>query len=273
MTDSLKGLMPRLNRVQSMDRAFGLLRFIAGSNVPGMTLTDLMKASGLPKATVARLVAELLAVGFVLRDAERRYHLGPFARELGIAAAAHFRLPDLCRPVTTQLADATGDMVYLKMRSGTDAICIEIATANKEREIAPSCKGGRVSLGVGAGGLALLSFMSEPERHSVLGGAGVALPASGGVMGSDVLAGRIERTRDAGFAENADDVVPGMSAIGVPVFDATGWPVLALSVATSTSRLTAARRQTLLSVLREHAERMQKLIRSHRVAAHDPLTH
>ncbi|SUA92771.1 Acetate operon repressor [Pandoraea pulmonicola] len=272
MPRATDGIQPRTTRIQSIERAAGLLRQIAASNLTGLRLVDLVRMSGLPKATVSRILSELSTFGFVVRDDAHRFHLGAFSRELGVAASAHFRLPDLCRPVVASLADLTGEAVYLKMKSGTEVICLDMATPAKRCDVGGAFKGCRVSLGVGAGGLALLSFLAEEERRGVLNKGRILLP-SGSVLYPDTLARRVEQTRATGFAESAGEVVPGMSALGFPIFDTGGRPVVAMSVAVPTSKLTAAHRRFVLERLREHAGRVQTVIRHHRVMAHDPLSY
>lgn len=246
-------------RVQSLGRAIALLRLVAACGPEGPRLSELVMASGLPKPTVARLMADLLAAGLVMRSAQRRFQLGPLTYELGLASASNFRLRSLCRPALLALAEATGETVYLKVRSGADVTCLDLATASRQRKARTSWRGSRAPLGTGACGLALLSFLPLPERERVPGHA--------------AMLERIERTRRTGHALSVDDVFAGMSAVGLPVFDAVGQPIVAISVSMPTSALNAGARERALDALHAQEPGLRQLLRRHGVLAADPRTH
>src|SRR6195952_4593451 len=70
--------------VQSLQRAFDLLDDLADAGGRA-TLSELTAASGLPAATIHRLLATLVELGHVRRESGRRYALGPRLRRLGEA--------------------------------------------------------------------------------------------------------------------------------------------------------------------------------------------
>src|SRR4051794_41962504 len=71
--------------VQSLTRALDLLDHLADAGGRA-TLSELAAASGLPAASVHRLLATLVAQGHVRREAGRRYALGPRLVRLGDVA-------------------------------------------------------------------------------------------------------------------------------------------------------------------------------------------
>jgi IclR family transcriptional regulator, acetate operon repressor len=68
--------------VQSVERTLDLLEFLARS--PGwMGISELSSVTGLPVGTVHRLLATLVARGYVVRNSHlRRYTLGPTLHKL-----------------------------------------------------------------------------------------------------------------------------------------------------------------------------------------------
>ena len=88
---------------------------------------------------------------------------------------------------------------------------------------------------MGAGSLALLAFQSDRcDDRLIRSGARARRAYSG--FGSERLTQLVEETRRLGYAFNDQMIVPGMSAIGVPVLGKDGIAVAALSVAAITSR-------------------------------------
>ena len=82
-----------------------------------MTLTDLVEATGLARATAHRLAAALEVHGFVGRDGDGRFQLGPRLSQPG--------LPTVARPALEALRDATGESVQLYVRRGDQRLCVE----------------------------------------------------------------------------------------------------------------------------------------------------
>lgn len=235
-------------------------------NASGMRLSDLVGVSGLPKPTVARLMAELLAGGLVMRDAQRRFQLGPLTHELGVISLLNFRLQELCRPSLAALSEATGETTYLKVRSGADVFCLDLAIAARKRKARTSWRGSRAALGTGACGLALLSFMPEAERTRVIRLNALHAPA-GAAAYVHTLSNSIEQTRLAGYALSSDDVYAGMSAIGIPILDGAGRPIVALSVSLPTAELNPRSRDRALAALADQEGLLRRTLRQSGVVA------
>jgi DNA-binding IclR family transcriptional regulator len=190
-----------------------------------------------------------VASGLLVQGAGRQYQLGQFAYELGLVAGAHFQLRERCAPSLERIAEETGDTVFLVMRSGFDAFCLDRKTGSFPVKVFTLEVGNRQPLGVGAGGLALLSFLSEAERQAALAHNEAILPGYNGLT-SELLADLVQRTRDCGHALMVNHAIAGVTGVGMPVLDRIGRPLVAISVTTVSDRMTAQRQQAALSILR-----------------------
>jgi DNA-binding IclR family transcriptional regulator len=149
---------------QAIQRASLLVRLIASRGRSGLRLAELVQHSGGTRPTVRRMLKCLMAEGMVMQDqASHRYFLGPLIFELGLAAAPHFNLRDICHPSVQRIADRTGDTVFLSVRSGYDSVCIDRAEgsfpikAHPGRRRAPAARrrrrrDGAVDAAAGRGG-------------------------------------------------------------------------------------------------------------------------
>ncbi|HUR76324.1 MAG TPA: IclR family transcriptional regulator [Acidimicrobiales bacterium] len=81
-----------------------------------LTLAELAPAAGLPRATAHRLAVALAAHGFVDRDSEGRFVLGPRLAGSDLVTAA--------APVVAALRDRTGESSQLYVRRGADRVCV-----------------------------------------------------------------------------------------------------------------------------------------------------
>lgn len=154
---------------QSIVRTAALLRILATHNKTGLRLKDICDLAGLEQPTAHRIITALNAVGFVARHPKtKKYHLGPLLQELYISAYQNFSIREALLPSLHRIASALGDTVYLTMRDGLDSVCIERVEGHFPIRTCTVDIGKHRPLGVGAGGIALISSFKATERELVL---------------------------------------------------------------------------------------------------------
>ncbi|MDB5963782.1 MAG: IclR family transcriptional regulator, partial [Polaromonas sp.] len=214
-----------------------------------MRLVDLSQQMGLERPTAHRLLKALTQEGMLVQSAgNRRYSLGPLLFELGISATHQFNLKDICQPVCMALAEQTGDTSFLFLRSGHDAVCISRIQGTYPIQTPSVPVGSRQPLGVSAGGLALLSALPVPEMEVVMAAVEPRLGAYGD-LGVDKLRELCALARSNGYALTGNHAVPGVRAVGLPIFDLSGNPIAAITVAATQARMNERRLMTILPML------------------------
>ncbi|MBS7810424.1 IclR family transcriptional regulator [Roseococcus pinisoli] len=154
---------------QSIHRTAALLREIAAARGGGASLSKLSAATGLVPSTVHRMLQALVDEELLAKDpATRTYRAGPLLYELGLAAAPRLDLRKICAPVLQRIAEATGDSVYLTVRSGDDALTLDRREGSFPIKALPQEIGNRRPLGVGAGALAVLAALPAPEGEALV---------------------------------------------------------------------------------------------------------
>ena len=217
-----------------------------------MRLSELALATGLHRASAYRILSALVHESLVEQDLARRYHLGAETWILGMAAAPRFNIRQLAAPALDRISEATGDTVFLSIRSAHDAICIDRREGSFPIRTLTLEIGSRRPLGVGAGSLALLAYLSDDEIERTIAANARGL-ARYSRFTPDVLRSLIDETRARGSSFNDGLVVSGMNAVGVAVFDHRGWPTASLSCAAISSRMEPDRRTSIVAVLVEEA--------------------
>lgn len=158
--------MPDRRRgTQSIERATDLLRIVAMGGRQGMRLKDIVSGSGLAEATVMRILQGLVASGMLVRrDRSARFALGPLIEELGLLTTSEVLAEQRqWRRLLRELADITGETLYLTRRSGMDTVCLDAVMGFQPVQSHPIDVGVRRPLGAGAAGLAMLAAMPESE--------------------------------------------------------------------------------------------------------------
>lgn len=194
--------MDRLSGVGVLDKAVALLRSVAERGP--IAAPELQVATGLPRATVHRLLAALADHGFVRRDPSGRFVAGLALIDLGRAASEAFPLRERALPALEALRERTGESVQLFVREGSEArrCVVSLQSPHGLRWIVP--EGAVLPLAVGSAGHVL----------------------SGDPVGRN------------GWVESVEEREPGVASVSAPVRDERGDVVAAVSVSGPVGRLT-----------------------------------
>ena len=178
-----------------------------------MTLTELVEATGLARATAHRLAAALEVHGFVGRDGDGRFQLGPRLSQPG--------LPTVARPALEALRDATGESVQLYVRRGDQRLCVEaLESPHGLRTIVPV--GAVLPLDVGSAGkvlredpASLKRGWAESVEERQKGVASVSAPVwdDGRLVAAVSVSGPVDRTTRGPGRRYAKAVVDAARAI------------------------------------------------------------
>lgn len=234
-----------------LERAVQLLKLLATAGKRGAPLTVLSASTGLANSTVHRLLDQLCRQGLVVQyDANKRYALGPLVFELGLAASLSFDPRERCAPLLRQLAEEVGDTVYLTVRSGSDAVCVDRHEGPSPIRVLTIEIGSRRPLGMGAGGLAILAYAPDVEQEDLIQQLcqREALPRGGS---EEEIRKAVRECRRNGFAFIRHRVNLGVSAIGVPLLDSLDRPIAAVSVAAIDARMRPGRIDALATILQQ----------------------
>ncbi|MCL4744241.1 MAG: IclR family transcriptional regulator [Burkholderiaceae bacterium] len=243
---------------QSIERAAQVLRVIASRNSTGLRLVDISRHAKLERPTAHRILKCLMAEGMVRQDSRtHRYFLGHLVFELGLAASSSFNLRDICRPALERLAEKTGDTVFLTIRSGYDAVCIDRKEGSFPIKALTLDVGTRRPLGVGAGGLALLMSLPEQAVDEIVSANALRLGAYNDLT-SRSLMNMINRCKELGYAVNDVHITPGASSVGLPIRSRFSEPFLAISIGAISSRMSAERQEEIASLIGLEVAQLEK---------------
>lgn len=244
------------NNDSTIGRAAHLLRMLAVAGGHGLGLSELSTYVGLPHPTVHRLLGQLIDEGLARRvETSRRYILGPMLFELGLAAAPHFEIRPHCRPYLLQLAESTGETVYLTIRSGDEAVCIDCCNSPTAGSRVLLVMGTRWPLGAGSGSVAMLARMPREERDHIVS---LSLPRLRGLykVGEGDFVAAIEEASHLGYAFLRNRVALGDSAIAAAL-TAEGRPVGSVTVVGPNHRMPHARVPEIALQLKQIVAQME----------------
>jgi DNA-binding IclR family transcriptional regulator len=181
--------------------------------------------------------------------AQHRYRLGRMAVEFGLSAH-HVRAQGArYRPMIDDLSQATGDTIYLLLRSGLDSICIDRVDAGSVEKRPSIQVGDRLPLGVGVGGMALLGALPLDEAERVIEANRLVYRRFVRTTGSSFRDHLMAVRRD-GHVIRRSPVTPGIVGFGMALPEPCGTPTMAISGATAAINFTEPRRTEMLMLMR-----------------------
>ncbi|MET0419990.1 MAG: helix-turn-helix domain-containing protein [Actinoplanes sp.] len=138
---------------------------------PELSLADISRTTGLPPATLYRLLRELTDHGAVQRTSAGRYAVGLRLWEIGRLAPTVSRLDEVAIPYLEDLYEATHGALHLAVPLGAEALYV--AAINGHRPVQPVLlAGARVPLESPGVGRVLLAYAAPEVLAEVLSGNG-----------------------------------------------------------------------------------------------------
>ncbi|MGW7270172.1 IclR family transcriptional regulator domain-containing protein [Streptomyces sp. NPDC054864] len=228
--------------VRPLERGLAVLRALAVTEQ--VRAGDLVRATGLARSTVDRVVATLARLGYV-REHGQELHLTPRLMELGNAYLAASGLSGEVAARTARLADDLDESVSLAVPDGDGVRFVTQAARRRAMSVAfhigdllPAERCAPGALFAAEWDEAAWAAWRARVAADPSGDAFPALPPGPAPLPPE-LAGRVERSRETGWALDDQLIEPGLIATAVPVRDAQGRARYALSAVSHTSRHTA----------------------------------
>lgn len=162
-----------VGRRSVLGRVFDILDCFSGPE-PDQSITSLCDQTGLPAATVHRLLATLVDWGAVERSGRGQYRLGMRLWRLGWGVPEARTVRDVARPHMVDLYAATGELVVLGSRDGDDLLLVDQIAGSAAGQALRA--GRRRPLGSCAAGLLYLAHMDLDELRSRLAESTLGLP-------------------------------------------------------------------------------------------------
>lgn len=242
---------------QSIDRTIGVLKQVVAHGSQGLTVAELVAACELERPTVHRIVQALERQGFLKRPAgSKRYVLGDYCRQMAAAFADRSDLRTVCEPVLRSVSEETGNSAFLIARLGYESICLARVVGSYPVQVLTVNVGSRNPLGVGAGGLAILSTLPANEQNECIRANAKRL-GSYGSLSESTLRALIRATQRRGHSVIGHYSAPGVIAVGAAMRNASGATLGAVTTSSIDSRMTRDDQQAAAASILKSIARVQ----------------
>jgi DNA-binding IclR family transcriptional regulator len=211
----------------ALARGLEILRaFRSGDDTLGNQ--DLIERTGLAKATISRLTATLVALGYLRYDAGLgRYSIGAATVSLGYSTLSSIPVVRISQPILRDLADETGVATALGTRDGLEMVYLANCRAPGPVSLRLSV-GSRLPIWRTAMGLAYLAGMDAAKRAQIEARLMAADPEA-----AELIRGRIAEACAGQAAQGYVGAYGGwysyINAVGVAFRPQDGAPLVALT--------------------------------------------
>jgi DNA-binding IclR family transcriptional regulator len=205
-------LTDQRQRVEAVERSLLLLKCFQARGET-LSLAMLAQRSGFYKSTILRLAASLEVMGFLVREPDGQFRLGPELRRLGALSKPPADLEAMVRPVLQGLSAVTQETASFYVRDRGERLCLYRVNSPRSTR----------------------HHLEEGVRHRLeTGAAGKILRAyQAGATGSQATA-----IRRRGWEVSYGERDPDLAAIAVPLLDSRDHLLGALTVSGLKSRFT-----------------------------------
>lgn len=220
--------------IQVLDRAVGLLDALSHYPEP-VPLKFLTADTGLHASTAFRILAALVAHGFVERTESGNYMLGTRLLQLGHRVRAGTDVRREARAVMEWLRDQIEESVNLTLREGDEVVYVERVTPARSIRV-EQVIGARAPLHVTAVGKLMLGEMDDAALAGYAARTGLERYTRNTLTDLGSLKTEARQDLARGYALDNEEAELGVGCIGVVIRDGGGNVVAGLSVSAPIER-------------------------------------
>jgi DNA-binding IclR family transcriptional regulator len=203
--------------IQSVKRATDIISLFSSSRT-SLGITQIAAALNLNKATAWGLVTTLEKQGFLQQDPDtQKYSVGPKLFELGMVYVGSLEINAKASRLVHGLASRTGFNARVGIWDG-DSVLITLLALPKAEDSLSHQIGPRVPAYCSGVGKALLANLEPDTLENYLRVTELARHTRATIVTAEKLLKDLEKTRERGYSISSEEMIPGIAALGAPIF-------------------------------------------------------
>lgn len=239
----------RTPSVPAVERALNLMESLAHSK-NGLSLSQFVESSNLPKSSIHCLLLTLERMGYLHRSAQTgRYMFG--LKLFGLANTSLSGLPirEQAAPFLMQLMEQTGLTVHMGVLDRYEAVLVAKYNPPGSTGLA-TWRGKRMEVHCTGIGKALGAYMPEDDLKTLYRLRKFPRHNENTLSTLRKVQEEFARIRERSYAIDDEEDEIGWRCLGAPVYDDTGAPVAAVSIAGTIHQIRADNLPQLADILK-----------------------
>jgi len=216
---------------------------------------------GLSRTNVHRLLATLMHIGYVVRDAERRFRLSFRVFALGSRVVTSQDLRETAKPVLVELMNETNENTYLNVMVENRAIAIEEVRSRNPLTVKHDMTYA-YPLHACASGKVFLAGMDPVARAAAIDRLELDRISAKTIVDRAALLAAVDEVKREGFAREIGEFTDDLNSYAAPVYDYRGHVVATISISGPSIRATQERLESFAPSLVRAAQRVSQALGS-----------
>jgi DNA-binding IclR family transcriptional regulator len=224
----------------ALDKGLKLLARISDAATPPR-FVDLLRDTGMPKATLHRMLGALLAHRLISLDSrDQTYRVGLRSLEMAQRSWEGMDVRSAAADDILWLGEKTGDTVHLAVLDDTEVVYID-KVESRQRIRMFSAVGKRGPLHCTGVGKAMIAFLEDARRKELVERLLMKRFTVNTFTTRSTFLKHLDEIRERGYARDLEEHELGIRCAAAPIFDHRGHVVASVSVTAPSFRLTPER--------------------------------
>lgn len=218
----------------------------------GLSFTEVIRSTGLPRGSVHRLLQSLCSVGYLsTRSGRKIYAPGPRLLHLLYTVVPPATVSVVAQPILKSLAERFEETAFLDELRGDTVQLVTLATPMTERQtfVRP---GRNMPVHASASARAIWAFQPEDAIEEILTGRREKFTEKTRTRKAEVLAD-LEQARQQGYAVADEEMDPGVSSYACPIHLGEAGVLYSIGLVGLSHRLRRDAQEDVISALRDAA--------------------
>ncbi|MDP1673096.1 MAG: IclR family transcriptional regulator C-terminal domain-containing protein [Burkholderiales bacterium] len=228
--------------VESFAKGLSVIRSFDPQN-RRMTLSQVAERCGLTRAAARRILLTLLELGYVAQE-DRMFVLTPRILDLGYSYLSSMPLAHFAQPIMIELGARLNQSCSVATLDGTEVVyLLRVPKRNLLNTPGISLAGMRLPAFSSSMGRIMLSALPDDELKAQLDRSDLRSFTPRTIWRRPALEKEIQKCGKQGYSLIIDELEVGLSAVAMPIVDASGRTIAAMNISCNSS---SVRRQDLL---------------------------
>lgn len=243
--------------VPNLERALVIIEYLL-DYPDGLGLAELTAGLKYPKNSIFRIAMTLLEKGYLERDEQaKRFKVSRKFLAIGHRVLSDRPILPLALDIMRECRDVVKESVFIGTIVENEGVVMEQVLGSHPFKFTID-PGMRFKLHVAAPGKAILAYLPESERESLISRLNLVRYNERTITTRKGLRDELTSVRESGYALDRGEELHGIVCVGAPVFNQHGYPVAALWTTGPEDRIDEASYPGIGVIVREHADRISK---------------
>ncbi|MDE8349133.1 MAG: IclR family transcriptional regulator C-terminal domain-containing protein [Acidocella sp.] len=246
------------NYIAALARGLAVMRAFAGQRNQ-LTMAEIAKLVGLPRATVRRCLITLTALGYIDTNG-KYYRLTPQVLTLSQSYFSSNPLPRVAQPFIEQVSEAVGESCSVSVLTGDEVIYVARSTrkraASVHRDVGQNLPAYCTSMG-----RVLLAHLEPEQLDAYFRRVTMKKFTHETITDETTMRALLDQVRRREFCMIDGELEHNLRAVAVPVRDQSGRVIAAAHISSEADRTPKEKmRNEFLPVLRSAVSQMRSLL-------------